>query len=370
MTKQEIEKTVDHTELEPALSGARAHLMAYGEKLQKAQSFIEALLPFVGGALLAWGAAQMELDNNQDGIALILGGILAAALHLVISWIRRDNPISAAIEKLSLAEHAFSQTKIAEAVIGERDRLLLQSTAQQKQVTQLGAQLEDIRTNAVILAQHRTAMLVSLLSINTIAVKLIEETAKTGGKRPSLADRLYTTVSSMRLTLANALNIEPEEMWTFSIYSRERDGDRQFMRRLVALSSDGAEEKDQRRWPKGEGFVGEAWTSGDDLIVPDRRAAKYKNRFHGKAGNKQPSDDEIYRSVAVMPIRFGDTNAEDLSQNYAGCVIATSNKPGRFLDDESDPKALNAALIRQLASTVRLLVLCWKPRNSPHFITD
>lgn len=194
----------------------------------------------------------------------------------------------------------------------------------------------------------------------------LAETKK--GRPKNLDDDLNKVFAPLRTVLPKALNVEDGEIWTFSIYSREKDGEGHVMRRLVALSGNPDEENDKRKWPMGQGFIGEAWRTGEELIVPDRDAPAYRARFHGTGLLRKSNDDALYKSVAIMPIIVGETVEGRAHENVIGCVSSTSNRANRFLADEADIHALNGALIRQIASITRLLVVSWQSNKSTEFI--
>jgi hypothetical protein len=356
----------NHGLLAGKLDSAREAIKKSARALDAFLMKLEIVSWFLGTALTTLGAMFYGRGEPEIGVPLLCAGFPILLYYAFFLFRKREDPTLRAIEKLELAEQAFSQSKIALSVIGERDRLLIQADDLKSKVATSDSLVSQIKQDLYLLDKHRTAMLVCLQYVNEMASTLVQTRR---GKSKNLKDDLAKVFEPLRAVLPKALNVEDGEVWTFSVYSREDEGGTHVMRRLVALSASLAEENDKRAWPLGEGFVGEAWLSGEELIVvPDRDSPTFKSRFHAEGALKKNSDKSLYKSVAIAPIIIGQSSEDMPHKNIVGCVCATSNKANRFLADEADIHALNGALIRQIASITKLLVASWRAKDSPQFI--
>jgi len=68
----------------------------------------------------------------------------------------------------------------------------------------------------------------------------------------------------------------------------------------------------------------------------------------------QADDVDLYVSVSAIPIRVPGKKPGD--SRICGIVIATSDKPGRFLRNQSNPLAQNADLIHQLERIISVQI--------------
>jgi hypothetical protein len=356
----------NHNLLSSTLESARIAIKKSARAIDSVLMKLEIFSWLLGTVLTTLGAMFYGRGETKTGVPLLCVGLVMLLYYAFLWFRKREDPTLQAIEKLQLAEQAFSQSKIALAVTGERERLLIETKDLKSKLAESDSRIAAIKQDLYLLDKHRTAMLVCLKYVNEMASTLVQTRR---AKSRNLKDDLTKVFLPLRTVLPKALNVEDEEVWTFSVYSREDRAGTHVMHRLVALSTNFAEENDKREWPLGEGFVGEAWFSGEELfVVPDRDDPAFESRFHGGGKLNKKSDKNLYKSVAIAPIIIGETNEEILHKNIVGCVCATSNKANRFLADEADIHALNGSLIRQLASITKLLVVSWRSSDSPQFI--
>lgn len=359
--------SVARSSLRTLSHAAKLGLKIAAKRVDKRSATIEAMLGVVGGGLLAWGAAQQQAGHPNVGVPMIVIGIVVTGLYFWLSVGNRTDGVAAAVDSLTLAEAAGAQQAIADAVTGERDRLLRENRDLLSVKTSLGDRIHAMLGEARVQAGYRESMQLALSRIYATAAKIVEASGAGAANDDDLCDRLKRVLEAAESLIHVAFGVKPDELFTLSVYSRRGSGSDAVMHRFVALSSDGEEKHDKRDWPMGEGFVGEAWKAGTELVVPDRTLQAFANRFHGKGGRISATDQAKYRSVAVMPLRAGEIDESNLTGSIVGLVIATSNRAEQFLSDEQDSRALNAALLRQIAAIVGLLIKVWRSPQSEHF---
>lgn len=356
--------------LDALVGSARTSLTLAARKIDGRAALIEALLGLSGGGLTAWGAAQQQAGNPEIGLPMIAFGIVVASLYFWFSVKNRNDGVAASVDSLALAEAAGSHKAIAEAVTGERDRLLRENSELLTAKRGLGESIHAMLAEARLQAGHRESMQLALSRIHTTAAKMIETAGSGTVDDMELCERLKRVLEAAEKLIELAFGVRPDELFTLSVYSRRNNGGgAAVMHRLVAFSSDGQEKHDKRDWPIGEGFVGEAWKSGTELVVPDRTMPQFAGRFHATGDRTKPTDQANYRSVAVMPLRSGAIDESRPELSLIGVVIGTSNRAEQFLSDENDPRAVNAALLRQIAAITALLIAVWRSSDSKEFST-
>lgn len=156
------------------------------------------------------------------------------------------------------------------------------------------------------------------------------------------------------------------ERWTIAFYLWNSR-----LRRLECICSVRPSNADfgdgHRTWRSGQGMVGITFQRGRRLIVSDAEVSELEVVMADPDETVATADRERYRSVVALPIfkpsALAEPDAVDRelaienpqARSY-GVVVATSDQPGRFGDDEAEVGLQALAAMSQAASSVLIAV--------------
>lgn len=311
---------------------------------------IEAGLLLVSGVSLAVAGMIYQTHFGLSMLALLIG-IVLGVLNLVLSSKqkhRETGPLAEAViakaEALAITNAAKLEAQAAQKnltdMTAERDAARSSCALADARITELAGQIAGEQDLILAWKSRWRAMLVALGSMN--------KAAEIAPANMELIPLLESMFDSSQMVLEDAFDFESREKWTLSIFSREIVGGKPRMVRRVARARDPEERKDNRDWGMGEGFTGDAWHQGEELIVSDRTDPDFAEKFHDADPARKAKDLKLYVSFAVIPITIGT--------DIVGTITATSDKRHSFLSNPTDPRALNAELLRQIAGIVAVQI--------------
>lgn len=129
-----------------------------------------------------------------------------------------------------------------------------------------------------------------------------------------------------------------DEQWAISVFQVRDDR----LVRIAAIRADALPPaQPARSWGKHEGFVGEAWGRGREMIIADSREPGTAEAYPVPLDLQRAYDADRYRSMAAIPVRLGPSE-------IWGVVAASTNCHGRFRRDPGNKQV-------QAVDTVRLI---------------
>eukprot|EP00435_Cladocopium_sp_Y103_P077128 s1_g867.t1 len=148
-------------------------------------------------------------------------------------------------------------------------------------------------------------------------------------KTPETKDFIGSLLDVAKRDLQLALGFNLDHHWTLCVYqaiAAEDSGPTQ----LVCVAQSRSIECDiakARSWSEGQGVVGSSFAQNREVIVPDLHDAALGSTFD-LASNAKPDDNQLYRSIASIPVRVPNDHKE-----VWGAVVVTSDQPSHFSTD-------------------------------------
>jgi hypothetical protein len=153
-------------------------------------------------------------------------------------------------------------------------------------------------------------------------------------------------------SLAIAMDFSQSDQWTIGIYKAVPCATEQNRALLQCIAHKRAIECDPseaRVWKEGTGIMGVAYTSGDEIIVPDLQADGMRSVFGTSANETRAYDNERYRSMVAVPIKVHGM------EKPWGVITATNDRVMHFTSN--DPTGVRPDEgARALASMVALAI--------------
>lgn len=280
----------------------------------------------IGGSVLL-GAAELGAVGHMVGILSVV--VVFAAGLLLIIW-EQDS-----VSELDSARLALEATRTKDLELATRS--------------------EDTRRAA------RQASRMLLLYNGMDVMRDAVEGALLGDQM-DIAPLIDGLVESAKRPLLLALGFEMHQYWTLCVYIGEPDASntRKQLRLIAHTRTIMCDIADARVWPEGVGIAGQTYLLGNEIIVPDLSAPDFGTLFQ----IPEPKlEDSRYRSMVGIPIRLGADGP------IWGVVIATSDRPGHFSNDERDG-VRPAEGARALAKMVALIVAANDARKKPAGMTN
>lgn len=164
--------------------------------------------------------------------------------------------------------------------------------------------------------------LLTRVSLNS-QLREILETAVTDGVSTEVALKDYLeSVLGLLVARKSMLFSMEDESWNFAVYKFEHTVGK--LKCCACIRSvELPENYSHRTWADGEGHVGLAYNRGTELVFTDATREELRPVIGAKNENYKDDDDELYKSLAAMPI---SKNGKDIE----GILIATSSQIGRF----------------------------------------
>lgn len=136
---------------------------------------------------------------------------------------------------------------------------------------------------------------------------------------------LKTLLETSRNALEVAFDFSIADSWTICIFKADANGasDKKVLRLVAHLRKLHCEITTAREWEEGVGVAGIAYSTGNDITIPDLLAPELGSTFDLKE-NSRPYDAQRYRSVVAVPIEMNPDAAP------WGVVVITIDKPGHF----------------------------------------
>ena len=181
---------------------------------------------------------------------------------------------------------------------------------------------KDTLVDNIDYADEFVDYLLKRVSLNSQIREILETAVTDGvGADPKLDGFLQSILGLLVERKLKLFGIE-DESWNFAVYVYDRAGDN-LVCRACMRSTELADDYEHRVWPNGDGHVGLTFDRGRELIFADATRDELKPVIGAKGENVRDEDDELYKSLAAIPI---SANGKDV----AGILIATSSTIGRF----------------------------------------
>jgi hypothetical protein len=161
-----------------------------------------------------------------------------------------------------------------------------------------------------------------------------------------------SVLTACQRSLAIAMDFSQSDQWTIAVYKAIPDPDEVGKTVLKCTAHKRAIECDianARLWKEGTGIMGVAFSSGDEIVVPDLQADGTRAVFSTSANETRGYDNQRYRSMVAVPILVVGL------QKPWGVVTATSDRVGHFKPDAQDGLR-NDEGARALAAMIALAV--------------
>lgn len=172
-------------------------------------------------------------------------------------------------------------------------------------------------------------------------------------KKRNAAEVATIMLSRSIAAIRKAIDYEASDFLTVTIFQKMQSADGEEMCRIGWQWTDPAKgEAGGRSWKLGQGYTGSAWNNAlvnpdGDVIEADTHLEHCRKQY--PVENSQASRENLYRSVAAIPILVGATN------EVWGVVTATSDRSSVFQRDTSNVKVQNVDMIRDVARIAALL---------------
>lgn len=292
-------------------------------KLTERVRWLEGRRPwFVGfGVIGGFAAALSRAFEEPTGIAVaVVGALVVAFSGLAVAALDfKKLELTSGFARIELvAERAIAAGRAA--AVGQARKVAERQALDRRRVHRLTALagLRDVLTQA----------LAAGLDVATAADAMIDVAA---------------------FDIVGAIGFEAGEYWTLSVF--EIDPSEETASRVAAAWVDQAGARNPgRSWPKGEGYTGVAWRDGVEVIEADTSTPAAMRRYHVLAARSRPYDSGRYRSVAAIPVSGAPGG------DLWGVVTATSDRIGRFQDEEPGGPLQAVDVIRDVAGMIALLV--------------
>ena len=205
----------------------------------------------------------------------------------------------------------------------------------------------------------RIAFAAALYAISRTGMEFIERYLATDPQDRKPVDDVAFQLSDLVVDQKYDLLRIGDEEWTLTIFLHD-PATNQLVPRVPRRRTPQAEQASHRRWPADVGHGGRAFSTKTVLVCPDARNPSEAQYFKAPSHLHKPSDADIYRSFASVPILLGSGEA-------LGVVVATSNQPDRFVRVEPGSDTIDRIeVLRLLASLVALLYVSLNDAGRHH----
>ena len=163
----------------------------------------------------------------------------------------------------------------------------------------------------------------SLINANRLAFEFFEASAVSSANEVEMIERL------MRVTeraVMIAAGFASERHWTICIHKVDGTGADQVLVQIASHRAVPCSSSEARKFRRGEGVPGLAWTSKRTVAVSDIHDPMHGGAFDLHAGNSRAADQIRYRSVVACPVVL--RNAKN--PIVWGVVVASYDQPGYF----------------------------------------
>jgi hypothetical protein len=178
------------------------------------------------------------------------------------------------------------------------------------------------------------------------------------------AQIIQTCLRAASTSLLVAFDFEMGETWTICVYQARR-GEESGKVILECIAHERTIQCDlsqARKWEEGVGAAGIAYSTGNELFIPDLASSALGAIFKlrdapARHGALRPYDEKRYRSIAVVPIVVG------ASEIPWGVAVATSDQVGHFSVTPADGVATYEP-VRAIAAMAALAVKAVEVRSA------
>jgi hypothetical protein len=175
----------------------------------------------------------------------------------------------------------------------------------------------------------------------------------------SVTGIVHTCLTAAKNSLLVAFDFSIGDTWTICIYMAKRDKEsgKVVLHCVAHDRSIQCDLADARVWQEGIGAVGIAFSTGNEIVIPDMTAPELGTTFNLK-GNSRDHDRQRYRSMIAVPIVVGSDTIP------WGVAVATSNRAGHFYVEHQDGVSTSEP-IRAVAAMTALAVKALANREKP-----
>jgi len=176
----------------------------------------------------------------------------------------------------------------------------------------------------------------------------IEQSLGISGMSPNTIIANFLKAASNSLQVA--FKFETGDTWTICVYEAKKSAE-PGVKELHCIAHARKIECDisqARKWRAGVGVGGVAFSTGNEIIIPDMALPEIGTIFDLKS-NKRDYDDARYASMAAVPIRVG------ASSEFWGAAVVTSDRRYHFSSD-ADGGVSTSEPIRAIAAMAALAV--------------
>lgn len=330
-----------------------SNLTKTARRYDRSFTAIEYASTALGAISLATGGALFG-SHAKTGLAFLFAGAILTLISIRLNFIRTRG----ILEHTALAMSATAEAKIAiahqEALARKlADAIATGNTAEQRvisaesRVTELGVQLHKERSLSEARNAHRQLMLITFRDMH--------EAAEAADPNMPLKQVIEAMLDASYLGIVGVFGCLPSERWTFSIFSLEDRNGTEVLIRTFARSQDEKEARDRRVWERGEGYTGAAWATGREVIESDTSDPDVTGKYVVPPDKQLPEDLALYASVAAIPIKIGDKRPG--KGHVCGVITATSDCKGRFLRNQSHPRAQNVEFLHAIERIIALQIV-------------
>lgn len=276
----------------------------------------------------------------------IFGTVLGAALIASSPWVGSQDLARAAAIETGMLVVGLVLTVISSIILVYVDQTTPELIEENLLVLRDNEELLDSLESAYDYQDH----LLARTTVNSQVRELVETAVVNGCENLEQASQFARSILSIFVERRLSLFGIGDEYWNFGVYYYQKNTDRLV---CIACRRESIEEEDQehRSWEPGSGHVGLAFSRSAEIIFADATVPELRPVLEAQGENTREYDADRYVSLASIPISTDGTHP-------LGVLIATSNAPGRFKNDqERTPDDWeNADVLREVAASLAIIL--------------
>lgn len=314
-----------------ALTGKiQASFLDYGTRIKRANRVAKVILVVVGAALAGCGQFAPE-PYVAIGRVVGVAGVFLAFVGGFWSFVVDDSAANLMSE---------AQTAIEEATAMSAELTSLKREIERER-EQFNEERLDYEDNVEVISQLYTTSAALREFVENEVVRYDGNIGKTMQK---LLDMVARQIHEL-------LAFNGGEHWTLSVFQAFPSSEAgNVLKHIAGQRADRNDEvKEHRSWGPGEGAVGHCFQLERELIIKDTQDREAASLFHIPAHLMHPDDAQKYVSFAAVPIKV-----HSFAKPW-GVLIASSDRPNRFLTDGSGNGDIQTEPLRMLAGMIALL---------------
>jgi hypothetical protein len=281
------------------------------------------------GALSEKHAATQFRASLFVKLALVTGGAtMAAVAHSV--ELAHANEAMSVWTIAGLAGAAIVMVGGIYVVLTETDASKAIETARKaiEDVRELEDQMIDFQ-NARALLNGEIARGLQLYNSMDVMRGCIEQSLDLPDASPP--NIIQTCLSAASTSLQIALNFSIKDTWTICVFAAHKldESDKTVLKCIAQVRKIECSIAEARVWPEGVGVAGVAYSTGNEIIIPDMAALELGTVFNLKT-NTRDYDADRYRSMVAIPITVA------MKKIPWGVAVVTADRPLHFSPEKSD----------------------------------